>query len=182
MGRHKLNKNNCSKCKVELIKEVNWSKSGYTPNKKGYLNRKCKECFKQGALQWAKEKPDDFKEIVHRYQQKNKVAAEERQQIIKKTIPAGIYTIYNYDEIVYIGESEYPYKRRVQHFSKVGKQGGNIENVGNTNVSKALGRGEIQRVNLTFKMREFIDDTDERKAREKCLIQRHRPRYNDLYV
>ena len=49
-------------------------------------------------------------------------------------------------------------------------------------ISIALGLGELQRVNLTFKMLELIDDTKVRQAQEKRLIQRYKPVYNDLYV
>ena len=97
---------------------------------------------------------------------------------------AGIYGVYNNNELIYIGESGTPKNRQNLHFSKSGKLNGDVmKHKDRTSpISIALGIGELDRVNLTFKMLEFIDDTPIRKAREKCLIQRHKPVYNDLYV
>ena len=49
-------------------------------------------------------------------------------------------------------------------------------------IAPRIASGELQRNKLRFKMLEFIDDTEARKQREMCLIQRYKPLYNDLYV
>ena len=81
----------------------------------------------------------------------------------------------------YFKKSVKPKNRETLHFSRAGSRGGNIDEAP-SKISKALGRGELQRDKLRFKMLEFIDDITTRLAREKCLIQRYKPIYNDLYV
>ena len=97
----------------------------------------------------------------------------------QRSIPAGIYGIFNDCKLVYIGQSITPYRRVGNHFSIMAclKQAKIV-----SNVCYALSIGELQRDNLVFKMLEFIDDKHTRKQREAVLIQRYKPLYNsDMY-
>ena len=97
----------------------------------------------------------------------------------KEKIPAGIYGIFYDCKLVYIGESKKPQSRSICHFSK--RTDLNQAKIMSP-ISYALSIGELERDKLRFKMFEFIDDTKVRQAQEKRLIQRHIPKYNDLYV
>tara|TARA_R110000737_G_scaffold272047_1_gene279120 strand:+ start:200 stop:688 length:489 start_codon:yes stop_codon:yes gene_type:complete len=149
----KTHNGKCNKCSVDLIVGENWRASS---KKSG--NHNCSLCSNKLSIKYQKANPD-----------------------IRNNILPGIYSIYNHDEIIYIGESTVPFERKGCHFSVAGKLGGKITDKMSA-VSLALGRGELQRENLTFKMLEFIDDTATRKQQESLLIQRHSPRYNsDIY-
>tara|TARA_B110000483_G_scaffold57879_1_gene72416 strand:- start:517 stop:1047 length:531 start_codon:yes stop_codon:yes gene_type:complete len=169
-GSIKKKDGKCNYCKQILVAGKNWIASDIKEN-----NERCRQCCR------------DYKNARNRTPKgKIYVALQNKKTITSKKkyehkIPAGIYAVYNNDEIIYIGESKYPSARKCDHFTIAGSRGGNIEKNPNI-IAKALGRGELQRDNLVFKMLEFIDDTPTRKQQEQRLIQRHIPKYNDLYV
>jgi len=182
----------CKDCSVDLVVGENWRASS-----KKYGNYKCNQCNSKSAIAYSKNNPESNKKAVKKWVSANrpptgnpkgrpktgkpKMKSQYFNAKLKVTIKPGIYAVYNNDEIIYIGESDYPYNRKTMHFSRAGIRGGKIVDTTSA-VSLALGRGEIQRDNLTFKIMEFIDDTDTRKAQEKCLIQRYKPLYNEVYL
>ena len=146
----------CNKCSVDLVLGGNW----YASSQK-YSQYQCKSCF--------------IKRNYDLYITNNTVEKYKSQTL------AGVYGVFNNCKLIYIGQSVKPKNRETLHFSRAGSRGGNIDEAP-SKISKALGRGELQRDKLRFKMLEFIDDITTRLAREKCLIQRYKPIYNDLYV
>ena len=78
------------------------------------------------------------------------------------------------NEIVYVGYSKVPYKRRACHLS-VNKFGGVINN---SSVSQAITDGLLDRDKLTFEILEFVDSRDIGKQREKTYIMRYQPKIN----
>ena len=144
------------KCSVDLIVGDNW-----TASMKRQYQYKCKSCYSK---------------IVGKYSRTE--AGKSSLEKLKCKIQPGIYGVYNNDKLIYIGESNKPYNRKSQHFTNQGLDNARKMSI----ISYALSKGELQRVNLTFKMLEFIDDTPTRKQQEQCLIQRHKPRYNEVYV
>ena len=190
----------CNKCNVDLVIGEN-----ITPRAFNNADYKCKPCKNERVYNWCKKNPEAKAKITKRYYdnntdyykknyrdnsdkirasmkqnyQDNKEMYLTRQQKINTRINPGVYGVYSEDKLIYIGESQKPYRRRGEHFSIAGKQGGTKAK---SVIAKALGIGELQIDNLVFKMLEFIDDTPTRKQREQALIQQHTPLYNDLYV
>jgi hypothetical protein len=170
----------CSKCSVDLVVGDNWTASN--AKQKAYICKECKNAYSSERYSKLEDKnkyngSEATKKAQSKYLKSNKGKKQYSQYHSK--LEAGIYGVYDNDKLIYIGESGQPKQRSVGHFSKMK----NLKQAKiNSNVCYALSIGELERVNLTFKMLEFIDDTPIRKAREKCLIQRHIPKYNDLYV
>ena len=181
----------CSKCKVKKPLDDFHNSKSHVSGKGGY----CKVCTKEYNTNRDKSKEHIYKATFDElhpnymkeyFQNKDNMRKNNASEASKKSkqkynikISAGIYAIYNKDELIYIGESGEPLYRSTTHFSKRKdlKQAKN-----SSNVCYALSIGELDRVNLTFKMLEFIDDTITRKQREAALIQRHTPIYNsDMY-
>ena len=160
----------CNKCSVDLVVGENW----YTSMANNSQFR-CKPCH-NGISKKHHKTPNGKLSSKKWNHSKGKKKADEKYLTNTK---AGVYGIYDNDEIIYIGQSKSSLERSAAHFSKRKdlKQAKIV-----SNVSYALSIGELDRVNLTFKMLEYCDDTDERKQREKCLIQRYTPKYNDLYL
>ena len=192
MARPRLNKTTCNICDKTLIAGDNWiANSDYrcrpckkTLNANNY--NKNKEYFRNAYKQWTIENPNYKKEYyqngkeeinayMKQYKSENKEQSKIQLKNIQCSIKPGVYGVYDGDELVYIGESKVPYARKVNHFSRQGIQGGK-SNI--TPISTAIKEGELDRVNLTFKMLEFINDPQLRLDVEKRLIQRHTPRYN----
>lgn len=137
----------------------------------------CKVCANDINKPYYKEikSKSDYKDKVKKYREKHKVSHLKNVIKLQQSIEAGIYGIFEDCKLVYIGQSVEPYTRMVNHFSSCATSQCSA-------IAPLIASGEIQRDNLRFKMLEFINDTSTRKAREKCLIQRYEPIYNDLYV
>ena len=144
------------KCSVDLIVGDNW-----TASMKRQYQYKCKACYSK---------------IVGKYSRTE--AGKSSLEKLKCKIQPGIYGVYNNDKLIYIGESNKPYNRKSQHFTNQGLDNARKMSI----ISYALSKGELQRVNLTFKMLEFIDDKQSRVDRELELQQRYKPLYNEVYV
>jgi len=146
---------NCKKCKQD--KDL----SEYYKSHKGkYYSPWCKNCSKQKNKQYRIDHPEKYRQYNKKFH---------------NSIPPGIYSIYNFDELIYIGESIKPYVRKGYHFS-------NFSESSNSVIAQAIGNGELQRENLSFKMLEYVDDDSARKQRETVLIQHYQPKYNNHYV
>ena len=156
----------CKKCSVDLVVGENWRSA--LERDSDYRCAQCVRDYKNARNNTPKGKSD-----LKHYNKINRPSIKKHQL---KT-PAGIYGVFYDCKLVYIGESKKPSSRKCDHFTIAGSKGGIIEK-SPSEVAKALGRGELQHDKLRFKMLEFIDDTDTRKAREKCLIQRYKPLYN----
>ena len=138
---------------------------------------RCKECH--GAKMRQYRKNPIFNNKVKAQSKAWRIAnsEHERNLVTKKrhSIPAGIYGIFNDCKLIYIGESSTPYRRKGNHFALFKKE----KHVKiSSPISYAIYNKELQRDKLRFKMFEFIDDTQARKERELCLIQRYNPIYN----
>ena len=144
----------CNKCSVDLVLGGNW----YASSQK-YSQYQCKSCF-----------------IKRNYDLSitNNTVEKYKSQTL-----AGVYGVFNNCKLIYIGQTTNSIKRKGCHFStRTSLEDAKKQ----SSVSYALSIGELQRDKLRFKMLEFIDDITTRLAREKCLIQRYKPIYNDLYV
>ena len=120
----------CRKCDVELVKDENWTKSRYSRNQ--YI---CKVCR-------------------YEYNKLNNLK-------VYSKYPPGIYCFKNKKgEIVYIGESVRPAKRKERHLYDKG-----------TKIPKEC----------KWDMLEYIDDEHQRRIREFELIYEHKPIYNKPY-
>ena len=102
-----------------------------------------------------------------------------------KTEPAAVYAVYYKEDIVYIGESTKPQQRRTAHFSKHIKRQQLIDKgQWQQPMQKDLALGILDRKHLSFEILEYIQDTTERKAKEKHLLDQHKaafgeyPKYN----
>ena len=156
----------CIKCSVELVVGENWHLSA-----KKFKIYKCKSCAVKSRLEWRANNLEKERITDRRYKANNPDKMQSIRNKFKYKIPPAIYGAFHDCKLIYIGESGEPHQRISNHKTNM-----------DTPVANALANGEIQRDKLRFKMLEFIDDTDTRKAREKCLIQRYKPVYNDLYV
>ena len=156
---------NCRKCSVNLVIEDNWlacmaKQQNYT----------CRSRHKLKMRKYNKK---------YMSTTNGKIKATTTKNKFWNSIPAGIYGIFNDCKLIYIGESTRPYARKIQHFSKRSDLDQAIKT---SKVCYNLSIGELQRDKLRFKMFEYIDDTEARKARELELIQRYKPLYNEVYV
>ena len=158
MSKHCNNK----ECNVELIVGENITQGMF--NNRDY---KCKPCVNERVYSWARRNPiakakiskrsyynnieyyrqnyrdniDQRKTNMAQHYQDNKEVYSIRMKEKNKIINPGVYGIYDGDKLIYIGESAKPYRRRGEHFSIAGKQGGtNAKSV----ISRALGNGELQ--------------------------------------
>jgi len=108
-----------------------------------------------------------------RYQHKVK----KPQVQYKSKIPAGIYYIYDKNELIYIGESSTP-KRRFAHHRTKCKDLEHAKTL--SSISYAVSIGELNKTDLKFKMMEYVDDALDRKSLELELINKYKPKYNNL--
>ena len=179
---------NCKICKQD--KDLS---EYHKVNKGKYYNSYCKECSKQISKQHRIDNPDHYKQYYQnnvdkikqyikqwaqnnpKYMSQWNKAHPNKNKKLNTSIPAGVYGIYEHDDLLYIGESIKPYARIAQHFS-------NSLTANYSPIAQAIGNGELQRENLSFKMLEYVDDDSARKHRETVLIQRYQPRYNNYHV
>jgi hypothetical protein len=99
---------------------------------------------------------------------------------MERSIPSGVYMIRENGIPIYVGESDIPYRRRKEHFSKY-KDWKSVKY--KSEVSKAIFRNELEPSNLTFEMlHENIDSgikhSQIRKELENVEIQKYNPKYN----
>jgi hypothetical protein len=81
---------------------------------------------------------------------------------------AGVYAIYEKDEIIYIGESSQIQQRIIGHFSKhINK------NHWQSPIPEQLAKGKIDRKDLYFEVLERIDDDLTRQSRETYYLDKH---------
>ena len=160
----------CRKCSVDLVVKENWYVSDSKKN-----SYRCIPCHKKNHYKYkitpkgksaAKKanNSDKHYKLVQEYFNKGKV---------------GVYGVFSDCKLIYIGQTTNSIKRKGCHFStRTSLEDAKKQ----SSVSYALSIGELQRDKLRFKMLEFIDDITTRLAREKCLIDRYKPIYNNLYV
>jgi hypothetical protein len=162
---------NCKICKEDK------PLSEYYKRKKGYRGYKsyCKTCTRQKSKQYYIDNPEKHKQsnpdYIKQYYQDNKEQINKYHCNIYQSIPPGIYGIYENTQLIYIGESVTPYRRIANHFS-------NSLETTNSCIAQAIGNGELQRKNLSFKMLEYVDDKSLRLEREKFYIEKYNPPYN----
>lgn len=85
---------------------------------------------------------------------------------------AGVYAIYENDDIIYIGESSKIKSRVTAHFSKyINKKHWQSP------IPELLAKGKLNRKDLSYDILEPEDDTITRKLRETHYIQEHIAKY-----
>ena len=148
----------CVDCEVQLNPGVNCYLSMF--NAGGY---KCKSCKKEQS----KVEHIKYWQMPAYIERKAKYIAEYHKQE-----GAGVYAIYEKDEIIYIGESSQIQQRIIGHFSKhINK------NHWQSPIPEQLAKGKIDRKDLYFEVLERIDDDLTRKQREIQHIQEHFDKY-----
>ena len=147
----------CVDCEVVLNPGKNCYLSMF--NRGGY---KCKSCKKeQSKVEHVK-----YWQMPAYIERKAKYIAEYHKQE-----GAGVYAIYEKDEIIYIGESSQIQQRIIGHFSKhINK------NHWQSPIPEQLAKGKIDRKDLYFEVLERIDDDLIRKSRETYYLDKH---FND---
>ena len=160
--------------KTKVCKRCNEEKSvNEFVKDKQYIKTYCKKCDNERTKEWAKNNPAKVKAHRETYRESNRNAVK---KYLNK-VPAGIYYIYEENELVYIGESGRPLDRLSNHFSKYSKE----ENAKQKSpIGYAIYKGEVKREDLSYKMHKFIDDEDERRELEAKLIAKHKPKYNTI--
>ena len=137
----------CNKCKVELVVGDNWAESH-----KKFKQYKCKSCYNKTTRKWQ----------IHN--------AERNKQHVNKlsfTFKSGIYEILYKGKRVYVGQSNKPYIRISNHFSKFSDlDAAKLKSP----IAYKLSTGEIKRKDLSFNMLEYIDDKDTRETVEQQYI------------
>ena len=167
----------CRTCNEE--KSV--SEFGITNKKFKTLAPYCKPCKSKKVRQWQIDNPTKYKQQVEKYisnNPKSYAKSKEKARIkYKSKIPAGVYSLYDKNELIYIGESATPRSRINAHFTKLT----NLENAKHmSSISYAVSIGELKRENLTYKIIKHVDDTLDRKSLEEELINKYKPKYNTL--
>ena len=155
----------CSDCGVELFVGENCYESMY---KRG--SYKCKSCKKKQS------------QVEHvRYWQVPAYRMRKAKWIEQyhNKDGAGVYAIYENDEVIYIGESAKIKSRVTGHFSKhINKKNWQSP------IPKLLADGALNRDKLSYDILEPEDDVKIRKLRETHYIQKHiaeygvAPKYN----
>jgi len=147
----------CVDCEVVLNPGKNCYLSMF--NRGGY---KCKSCKKEQS----KVEHIKYWQMPAYIERKAKYIAEYHKQE-----GAGVYAIYEKDEIIYIGESSQIQQRIIGHFSKhINK------NHWQSPIPEQLAKGKIDRKDLYFEVLERIDDDLTRKSRETYYLDKH---FND---
>ena len=149
----------CTDCEIPLNPGVNCYLSMF--NAGGY---KCKSCKKEQS------------KIEHiRYWQVDAYRMRKAKWIQEyhNKDGAGVYAIYENDDIIYIGESNKIKSRVTAHFSKHLK----TNNTWQSPIPELLAKGKINREDLSYDILEPEDDTITRKLRETHYIQEHIAKY-----
>jgi hypothetical protein len=95
----------------------------------------------------------------------------------ERKLKAGIYGLFYKGFLFYLGESDRPMKRKREHIGKFTSYK-TVEN--KSRIAKDIFAGLLKYEHFEFKVIEFIEDEQERKAREKELLEEHQPPYNIL--
>lgn len=175
MEAKKLNQSNtypkvCTDCETPLNPGVNCYYSMYS--RKCY---KCKVCKKK---QSQKEHIKGW--VLPSYRAKKNAYLAKYHKIE----PAGIYVIYEHDEIIYVGQSKAPRQRVNGHFSKyINENEGQWPNP----MSVALKKGTLNRENLSWDVLYYEDDKKKRMEIEYMVLDNHYkihneyPKFNTYY-
>lgn len=157
----------CKKCEKEKSLDEFSKCKAYKDGKQPY----CKACNKKHNDKYNEKNREYFKEYTKQYIAENKEHYKELMIKLNTAIPAGIYAIYHDDELVYVGSSEMPNKRRYSHFV-------NSINANNSSIAKAMAKGILKGDKLRFEMLEFVDDRDMRFKKEMAYIRKLQPKLN----
>ena len=144
----------CTRCKVDR----SFTEYGKHPGTRDGLQSWCKNCQKERN----KEHVDYYTKKVQEHW-----ASE----------PPGVYKIFDEvtDEVLYVGESIRPMRRRGEHMSK---RKDIKKAYKNSIIGGMISEGKIDKTNLKFEIIEYIDDDEKRKDREVYWINELNPTYN----
>ena len=139
----------CRKCKCKLVIGENIPQ--YRANRYDWL---CIPCTRKGGKKGRPQihDPNTLKQRIKEGRKKS-----------RSKYPAGIYCFKEREEIVYIGESKQPFRRREQHLFS------------NSSILKE----ELQ--HCEWEIMEYIEDKRMRLIREFELICQYKPKYNHPY-
>ena len=163
MSKEKLNQTGiypklCTDCEIPLNPGVNCYLSMF--ERAAY---KCKACKKQQS----KVEHVKYWQVPAYRMRKAKFIQEYHNKD-----GAGVYAIYENDEIIYIGESSKIKSRVTAHFSKhINKKNWQSP------IPELLAKGKLNRDDLSYDILEPEDDTITRKSREVQHIQEHFDKY-----
>tara|TARA_R110000772_G_scaffold88860_2_gene184317 strand:+ start:760 stop:1323 length:564 start_codon:yes stop_codon:yes gene_type:complete len=161
----------CVDCEVVLNPGVNCYYSMYS--RKSY---KCKVCKKKQS-----EKEHIKSWALPSYRARKAAYLK----IYQNSEPAGVYAIYNKDEIIYIGQSKQPRHRINGHFSKYINLNPNQFAAA---IPTALAKGELNRDDLSWDVLYYEEDAKKRMEIEKMTINNHNkihgqyPKFNIYYT
>ena len=157
----------CRRCETEKsLNEFSKCKA-YKDGKQIY----CKACNKKQNDKYNAQNRDYFREYSKEYIAENKEHYKELMNKLHTSIPAGIYAIYHDDELIYVGSSNMPNRRRYSHFV-------NSINANNSSIARAMAKGMIKGDRLRFEMLELVDDRDMRFKKEMAYIRKLNPTLN----
>ena len=149
----------CTDCEIVLNPGVNCYLSMF--NKGGY---KCKVC---------KKKQSKVEHVKYWQMPSYRMRKAKFIQKYHNKDGAGVYAIYENDEIIYIGESNKIKSRVTAHFSKYLK----TNNTWQSPIPELLAKGKINRDDLSYDILEPEDDAKTRQSRESYYIQEHIAKY-----
>jgi hypothetical protein len=159
------NTKQCKKCQeikpLELFSKLSKSVDGKQPN--------CKLCNKIVNDIKNKDIPY-FKHYQQTHMSKYQTATDKHHS----TIPAAVYGIYNLGELIYIGSTKKPVKRKIEHFTS------NLSS-NCSNIAPLIAQGILLRDELEFKILNFVGGLRRRRAKEKKLIKIFKPILNIKY-
>jgi len=157
----------CKRCNETKPMEEFSNSKAYKDGKQTY----CKACNKAHNDKYNAKNREYFKEYTKEYMSKNKEHYKELMKELWTAIPPGIYAIYHDDELIYVGSSEMPNRRRYSHFV-------NSINANNSSIARAMAKGILKGDKLRFEMLEFVDDKDMRYKKEMAYIRKLQPTLN----
>ena len=166
----------CTRCadkgiETTLNPGVNCYQSMYSNH--AYICKPCKKAqsMAEHETYW---KMPDFRERKNKW-----LWAYHREE------PAGVYAVYDKDEIIYIGESKHPIQRRTYHFSKhIQRNKDNWQ----SQIQHHLMSGKLKREDLSFDIMEYEQDKKLRKQKEVKALEAHKlafgdyPKYNIYFT
>jgi len=177
----------CKKCNVELVVGENWYSS---MAKIG--DYKCKKCKNQLTNSWQLQNPKKRKLYDKNYRDKNgsertkmwvqNNLEQHKQNLEKKhnSINPGVYAVYYRWLLLYIGESQKPYRRISQHLSKPYVKGGKGKTISSSKVVELMVDRNLKYKHLSYKILEFENDYNSRLELEDKYRCELKPYINPL--
>lgn len=148
----------CKKC-------YNKQKSDRRKNDIEHVKKLERQRYKKNATKERQRRKD--------YRENNKESIDEYRTELYNSIKPGVYKIINLltNETLWVGESEKPYQRGIEHFSNTSNH--------RSPIAEQIYLGNLNRNDVDMIMIEFIDDKKKRFERETFWIKELKPIYNN---